>query len=161
MTDRSFYITDFSDEHIPCEPTLAGWADWLANPTEIDWPMKPPADGATFEATAILWQPDIIATRKDGVWSLSRDPDENAFVAVRFGKGLVWSGDQIVTGNIRWDEAGGMIEQPMADAIRAWLTENDALCDDVEYIATGTHENGWMITYRAGPPPICEAERAN
>lgn len=163
MDKRSFYIDEYNDEIMPCDGSLQGWADWLAKPSE-EWGREHPADdGAVFEATAIAWQPDIIATRSaPGEWSLSREPSDDEFVAVRYGKALGWSPDQIVSPNVHIDpQTSEITTQPMRDALREWLRENDGICDDQEFVAVGAHEAGWSITFRAGPPSTCTAERAN
>lgn len=140
---RSFYLNDFSDESVPCEPSLAGWAEWLSKP-DSNWHRDTEAkDGETFSASATVWQDDIIATCSDGEWSLSRQPLPNAFVAARFGAGLGWSAEDILDS----DEA----------AILEYL--KDYASDDGEvYLAIGTHESGWRVTYTANPP-TCVAER--
>lgn len=148
--ERMFYISEHSDEMLPCVPTLEGWAEWLSKPDE-QWQHEIPADGENFEAYAILFHDDIIARKVDGDWTFSAIPGDEAFVAVRFAKGLGWQADNIIG---CWD--GETMEQ----ALRTWFAENDADRETEEYIAFGTNESGWRLTYRAGPPPSLDAERA-
>lgn len=141
---RSFYVDRYTDEVVPCDCTLDGWAEWLSKPDE-EWPSKEvPADGATFAGSATLWKDDIVATCRDGEWSLSRDPDPGDFLAVRFHQGAGWDCDSIVDGR------DGLLQ----------LLSDFADDDGEEFIACGTHENGWRLTYLAGPPPSLSAERA-
>lgn len=162
---RSFYIDDYSDEVVPCDTTLDSWAAWLASPARLDddgnpdWGRAgPPDDGTVFSASAIRWQDDIIARRRaPGVWTLSREPDAGAFVAVRFGEGMGWSADNIVCGAIDFET--GRVTETTTQALLRLLREQDEICDDIEYVAVGDHEDGWRLTYRAGPAPRLEAER--
>lgn len=141
--DRSFYLADYSDEVVPCEPSLDGWAEWLSKP-DVDWQRGTAAnDGDTFLASATLWQHDIIAKCENGEWTLSRQPDGDAFVAARFGFGLGWSAEDIL------DSDPGTILEYLRD-----YAEDDG----VVFLATGTHEDRWRITYHANPPR-CVAER--
>jgi hypothetical protein len=60
-----YYIDAFSDERIPCAPTLEGWAAWLAKPaTEVaeDWPRDDVSDGDEFEASVMERLADVAVT---------------------------------------------------------------------------------------------------
>ena len=138
---RSFYLDDHADEVVPCDCTLKGWAEWLSKP-DPNWEHEIPNDGDTFAGSATLWKPDINATCRDGEWSLSRDPDPDDFLAVRFRQGAGWDCDSIV---------GDKLE--LLD-----LLSDFAADDGTEYVACGEYESGWRFTYRANPPRL-EAER--
>lgn len=144
--DRSYYLTDFADEVSPVnDATLPSWAAWLSKP-DADWGRDAAtSDGATFAASVTRWLPDIIATRSADGWTLSRDPAGLDFAAVRFGPGLGWNAENI-------------LDECSRDAFLAWFRENDAICDDVEYIAAGISEPDVLLTYRAGPPATLVAE---
>lgn len=158
---RSFYIDDYSDEVVPCDSTIEGWAAWLASPPVIDddgdaeWGRDAvPANGTAFSASAILWQEDIVATNTPEGWSLSRQPADDDFVAVRFRAGMGWSADDIV-----YPDHG----EPLGEALVAWLGDpmnGQSDVGETVHIAVGTHEGGWRLTFHAGPPPHLEAERA-
>lgn len=145
--ERSYYLTDFLDEIMPvAEQTLPAWADWLSKP-DADFDRTASAvDGATFAASVVRWDDDIIATRNAQGWAFSRDPSGEDFMAVRFGPGLGWDAGMIVYGD------------DMAQALRDWLKENDALCEDEEYVAIGMNEPDVVLTFRAGPPPALVVE---
>ena len=141
---RSFYIDDYSDESVPCDCSLEGWAEWLSKPDEC-WEHDCASDGGSFAGSALLWLPDVLATFDGEAWSLSREPDGD-FLALRFAPGSGWDGDSICNGR---------------DNLIEVLGENapDAVAGQVENVACGIHENGWRFTFRAGPPPSLEAER--
>lgn len=140
---RSYYPEEYSDEAVPCDCTLEGWASWLSRDDEY-WPHEIPADGTVFTGSATMWKDDIVATCSNGEWTLSRDPEPGDFLAIRFGKGAGWDSDQIC------GDKESLLE----------LLNNFGGDDGVEYIACGTHEDDWRFTYRAGPPPSFVAERA-
>lgn len=143
---RSFYIEQYSDEVVPCDCTLPGWAAWLSKGGDKDWKAEVPEDGEVFEGSALLWRDDIIATYDGEVWSLSREVDGD-FCAVRFGKGWGWSADEIV---------GATSEEIIDYLTECAATEHVA---DRVFIAVGVNEDGWRLTYRAGPPASLEVER--
>lgn len=157
---RSWYVNDHVDEGDVPATTLDGWATYLA-----DWQDDSTAeyypDGEAFEASAILWHADIIATRTTDGWKLDREPVDGDFVAVRYGEGLGWAPENIVYPNGQYDVDAGEYrnDETMAQALVNWLTENDHLCDDVEYVAHGKHESGWAITLRRTDPPTVTTER--
>jgi hypothetical protein len=164
--DRSYFIDDFSDETVPCETTLEGWAKWLAEPDLETFAFvhgaEYPIDGSVYKASALRWSEDIIAQFNDGRWHLSRVPfDGETFFAVRFGMGAGWDSDSIIYLSI------ADFTNPVAcsHALCTELAELYSLSNpeegQEEFIATGSEENGWSITFHAGPPPTCTAERAN
>lgn len=160
---RSYFLDDYLDEVAPCASTLDGWAQWLSKPDE-SWEHDIPADGAVFTGSAILWQDDIVATRVSGSWSLSREPAGEDFVAVRYAAGAGWSADNIIYPGCAFASGPGsdiVPTQTMAEALLVWLADSDDCCDDVEYVAVGTQENGWVFTYSGGPPPTLEAARVS
>lgn len=147
--ERVFYLDDFMCEVVPCKPTLEGWANWLSK-ADDQWEHEIPDDGEVFEGSALLFGEDIIAKRQGGTWTLSRVPDDDAFIAVRFGPALGWSPEQII-----YPDKG----QTMAGAIIEWLEAKDDAWFDEENIACAAHEDGWRFTYRAGAVPQLLAER--
>ena len=42
MEETLYYITDYSDEIVPCDCRLQSWADWLSRPDE-NWDRAAPA----------------------------------------------------------------------------------------------------------------------
>ena len=163
---RSYYLDDFADEVLPCDTSLEAWAQWLASVPVADEDGQtefgreaPASDGAVFAGSAILWHEDIVATRTDGTWSLSRAPGDDDFIAVRFCEGSGWSAENIV--NADFEQVGDTWapSETMEQALLRFLTEEGDCCDDTEHVAVGTHEEGYRFTFRAGPPPQLEAER--
>jgi hypothetical protein len=155
MNERSFYIDQYTDEVMPCEPTLDGWAAWLAGGRDYlddardpdDDPAEgPPADGEGFTASAIRWLPDIVATFNGKDWALSAQPDVDDFIAARFYEGGGWSADDILSGDT--------VLEHIEEAYGQTFNRDDRL-----FFARGINENGWRITYHAGPPASCTAER--
>lgn len=50
MRDLAYYIEQWTDETMPCDASLQGWANWLAGPDE-DWGRpEPEVSGAMFKA---------------------------------------------------------------------------------------------------------------
>ncbi|MDP3550641.1 MAG: hypothetical protein Q8R81_09610 [Novosphingobium sp.] len=158
---RSFFLNDFSDETVPCEPTLEGWAQWLAEPDLDDgyWQgdAEFPIDGSAYKSSAILWSEDIIARKNDGRWTLSRPiHPEETFFAVRFGPGAGWDADNII-----YIGESETRHQDFCAELAELLGDSDEISDGEEYIAVGRVEGNWIVTFHAGPPPTCTAERSN
>lgn len=148
--ERSYFLNDFSDEVVPCDPTLEGWAAWLAKP-HLDWPLPGYGDGATFDGMAMVFEEDVVMTRRGGEWHFSREPEAGRFLAVRFAPGMGWTADDIVLGGESGDGC---------DALRAWAAELDITEEGwTEHVACAVIEQGWRFTYHDGPPPRLEAER--
>jgi hypothetical protein len=102
-----YYIDDYSDEVVPCDCTLDGWSNWLSKP-DPDWNRDAAArPGDRFAASVMRLEEDVIATFVDGEWGLDRDPSHADFLAIRFGPGLGWSADDIVSGR---DKRAALIE---------------------------------------------------
>lgn len=147
MSDLRYYIDDYSDEHVPCDCTLAGWAEWLSKP-DMEWRRRKAAqDGSRYQASVTRFEDDIIARRTaGGEWIFSRDPSQYDFLAIRWGPGLGWDPDNIIWG------------EDMAVALREWFAENAGCCDDEEFVATGMNEPNVTLVYHAGPPATCAVE---
>lgn len=61
MEETLYYITDYSDEIVPCDCRLQSWADWLSRPDE-NWDRAAPAvDGETFRASSLTILGDVLA----------------------------------------------------------------------------------------------------
>lgn len=132
-----YYIDRWSDEIMPCYPSLAAWAEWLSKPDE-NWDRDAAAtDGEQFEASVMRMGEDVIATRGENGWIFSADPKAD-FFAVRWGgPHSSWDAESI----------GGDLES---------LTETLDDGDDEVRIAVGYNQPSVMLTFRAGPPPHCE-----
>lgn len=144
-----YYIEQWTDEVVPCEPTLEGWAAWLAAPCP-EWNRPTAAtSGERFKAFVQKFGEDIIATRGECGWTFSRPVGDADFLAVRWGPGAGWDPDNILFG------------EDLEQALREWFDENGAYCDDVEYIATAVSQPGIMLTYRDDPTPRLEIDSIN
>lgn len=152
MSDENlrFYIDDYSDEVVPCDCTLAGWAQWLSKP-DPQWQRDRAANnGETFKASVLRFAADVVATKQeDGSYAFSHEPgDDAALIAVRFGPGLGWDPDNIFSDFAQLRDAMND-EGEMGDFYGA-----DCF-DDVEHIAVGFNEPDVVLTFHVGPPPRC------
>lgn len=136
MSKLLYYIDDYSDEFVPCDCTLEGWAKWLSEPDE-GWGRDEAAkEGDQFRASVMRLDEDIIATRSGDSFDFSRPVPEDAFLAIRWGPGLGWDPD-----NICGNEAE-LLERLREDG------------EDEENIAVGFNEPEVLLTYHdAGGSP--------
>lgn len=93
MTGRLYYLTEFSDEVIPCAPSLDAWAAWLKSEQFVD--------GQVFAAFTIDLLGEVEVRRViapdqagDG-WRLlaGEVPDGSTFFYVRHGSDMGWSAE--------------------------------------------------------------------
>lgn len=93
MNKRTLYYLDaYSDEVMPCGPTLDEWAAWLDKP-DSDW-RRPEAasDGDTFPA----YVEDVTtfqAVWRGGKWEHPEPPEGAAGFFPHWGPGLGWDVD--------------------------------------------------------------------
>lgn len=134
-----YYVERWSDEVMPCAPTLEAWANWLSAPAS-DWNRDAAAvDGDRFETAVMKMGEDVVATRGDEGWEFSHSPEAD-FFAVRWGAGCNWDADSI-SGDLK--------------SLTEILDDND---DDKQFIAVGHNQPSVALVYRAGPPARCEVE---
>jgi len=68
MPETLIYLERFTDEVMPCRPTLEEWAAWLAEPDPA-WGRDAPAkDGEEFDAYSLLVLGDVRIDLVDGEW---------------------------------------------------------------------------------------------
>ena len=106
MGDRTlWYIEQYTDETMPCAPTLEAWAQWLAAPDK-DWGRDTPAsEGDTFKAYTFLRHDDVVAQLTPDGLVLTPEPHPGAdFFAVAFAGGG-W--DAEASGDTPIDALGG------------------------------------------------------
>lgn len=154
--DRSIYLHEYACEEQPCDPTPEGYAKFLAQGGTKYWPCPVPSDGDTFEGSAIEWLEDVVATRKDGKWTLSRELDTNQFAAIRLAEGMGWWPDNIISENMEFIEGEYVATETMTEAAVRMLTEIDECCEDTEFIAVGRNVDKLVFTYRTDPPRLIE-----
>lgn len=71
MEETLYYITEYSDEIVPCDCRLQSWADWLSRPDE-NWGREAPAvDGETFKASSLSILGDVRVDWVNGAWSVA------------------------------------------------------------------------------------------
>jgi hypothetical protein len=69
-----FYIDQFTDETMPCAPTLEGWAAWLNAPDPDDgWLVEPAKNGERFEGH-VSERVDVVATWNEEKEAWGFDP---------------------------------------------------------------------------------------
>lgn len=67
MADTLYYVDDYTDEVMPCLPTLDAWAEWLSKPDEaFAHDLAKPGD--TFEVSTLIVLGDIRVEWIDGCW---------------------------------------------------------------------------------------------
>lgn len=88
MGETLYYLSDYADEVMPCQPTLESWAQWLAGP-DPEWGRDEAArPGDTFEATTMVRHANItVRIGETGVEVLSQPPASADFFAVAPGFG--------------------------------------------------------------------------
>jgi hypothetical protein len=101
MENPAYYLDDHVDEVLPHgleSLSLEGWAKWLANGGDAEWPADVPADGQEFTASSTTFDADIVAEMSEDGHTIvfSRPPNGYTFAAVRFGPGMGWSPDDIL-----------------------------------------------------------------
>jgi hypothetical protein len=93
-----YYLDDWSDEVVPCEPELQAWADWLAKPDE-DWNHPKAAEhGQTFACSTMEILADIQATWGPDGWTFPACPPETDTVFFYFADpGGGWQAEDSVS----------------------------------------------------------------
>lgn len=148
-----YYISEYTDESMPCEPALEAWAEWLNKCPDFQeglrtgaWDSEGPADhiesGRLFRAEVIEMAADIVVQRKDGQLVHTLNPPEDAtFFAVRYGNGLGWDPD-----SISYDLEGAL----------DYLKEGAGCEGDIDYIAVGVSLPAVNIKFeRTKNGPVC------
>lgn len=90
-----YYIAEFTDEVVPCDCTLDGWAKWLSQPDE-EWNRDQPAgNGETFKASTIEVLGDVRVEFTNGAWvAVEPIPEGAAFFWLRHHQGGTgWNAD--------------------------------------------------------------------
>lgn len=91
MTDTTmtfYYLDNWTDEVVPCHPTLQDWAKWLSEP-DTDWNRDEPAnDGDEFAASSLVVLGDVRAEWKDGRYeAVTAAPEGTDFFFLRHYEG--------------------------------------------------------------------------
>ena len=144
-TTRTFvYLTDYMDEVTPCEPTLDGWAEWLAAPDpDNGFRNEPARDGETFAAITkcVTWH--WCRRIGDEIIAAPRLPDCVSYFAVAHGDGAGWFADDLF-----FDLDAAVAGDLIRDGGEAWVA------------AMARADGEYCVTFHAGPPPFCAIEAA-
>lgn len=98
-----YYLDDFTDESIPCSPTLEAWAEWLASPIDEndEIRVKPLAASGERFACTVAERFDAVAEYfpddDGGEWRIEPDLAHD-WAAVTFGAGSGWDCDSVGDG---------------------------------------------------------------
>ena len=142
MTNKTYYyLVPYTDEVMPCAPTLDGWAAWLSKP-DPSWNRTAAAqDGDEFTASTLVSYGQITVDRPD---TGRTDTDEGWRIS-----GLVdeWVGEFFLAVPGGWDaEHSG----PSVDRALEGL-EDDPGPHYLECVAAGEDV---ILVYRADPPRL-------
>lgn len=143
MADRiAYYLTEYTDEWMPCDCSLEGWAKWLSEPSEDYNRDVAASDGDTFSATrGEITYHTMIGRLDDGAPKFEPAlPSNFDLVARCFGFGQGWDADSICDDVSQVEESEPLEEGEMVAAL---------VHDPVAY----------LVTYRS-EPPRCEATPA-
>lgn len=64
----NYYLSDYTDEVMPCDGSLQGWADWLAEPRPDDGKPEATPGGTVFDGYSIEVLGDVRVEWRDGAW---------------------------------------------------------------------------------------------
>lgn len=134
-----WYLVDFVDEVMPCEPTLDAWAQWLSKGDGAFGHDEPARDGQTFQASAVDFTWHRIRLDEQGKWRLPADlaPGYSMIAVCHNGQG--WFAEDIVA-----DEA------QLAELLTDWGQEETELT-----IAVGRDcPDRYVATYHAAGPTL-------
>ena len=80
-----YYLSDWTDETMPCQPTLESWAEWLSKP-DAEWARDEAAETDTlFKGTTLEVLADLQFSVRDGVVSLPALPEGADQAFIRYG----------------------------------------------------------------------------
>ena len=130
-----YYINEYTDEVVPCDCTLEGWAKWLSA-ADYEWNREEPAkDGELFKASTIQVLGDVRVEFIDGKWiAVETIPD---------GTEMFWR--RHFKGGAGWDAE--FAADTIADA-------TDCIYDDEGPLWFACTKDGpkVVLTYRADGP---------
>jgi hypothetical protein len=92
MGEVYFYIERWTDEVMPCAPSLEGWAEWLAAP-DPDWNCQGAVNGEEFEAATLILLGDIVARGDGAKWAHDPPPEGADEFYCRDGEGRGWDAE--------------------------------------------------------------------
>jgi len=105
-----YFVSEYTDEILPCVPTLEGWAAWLAEDVTDSWGRTGPiADGTEFAVSRLT---DL------GTIDLSKDADgkwQPMLNAVPEGTNLFFAREHMADTGWDADFSGDTIENALTD----------------------------------------------
>jgi hypothetical protein len=95
MSETLYYLDDFTDEVMPCAPTLEAWAEWLSRPDEEYGRADPVADGSVFAGSTLVVLGEVCAQLVDGAWQAQGPIPEGTdqFFLRHFGGSPGWNAE--------------------------------------------------------------------
>lgn len=104
---RYYYVDEYTDEIVPCDCTLQGWADWLSKP-DPDWNRPEKAeDGEEFMCSTMDVYPDLVVVDDGDGPTFDPPPADATMFFMRYGRGMGWSAESqgdTVEQCLEWDE---------------------------------------------------------
>lgn len=80
-----YYLDDWTDEVMPCQPTLESWADWLSKPDQ-EWQREAAeTPGSLLNGSTLIVVADLPFCIEEGVVSLPTIPTDGEEVFLRHG----------------------------------------------------------------------------
>lgn len=145
-----YYLADFTDEVMPCAPTLEAWQEWLSNPDGSFNLNEPPAIGTIYEGWLMKLTGHLKFTKdENGVWVPEREPQGDFFAIVDSTDDWAWGVDAILSG------CGSM-----ADEVDSYHQDFADASETVAWVIEGTTTNGDLIfTYNGKGTELTVAER--
>ncbi len=137
MTQINYYLDDYTDEVIPCAPTLEAWAEWLSKPDPKWYRGLPDEDGATFKVSTLEILGDIRVEHNGQAWvAVAPIPEGTEVFFLRHFEG-----------SQGWDA------EYSADTL-----ENATDCIDADegplFFACAKDGPNYIATYHANPPRL-------
>ncbi|WP_337189144.1 hypothetical protein [Phenylobacterium sp.] len=122
MPDRLYYPHDYTDEVVPCDCTLGGWAEWFSRP-DPDWNRHEAAKPGDVFLSSVAEIEELKCVRDHDGWRWDRAAESRLVQAraafyLRHGQGAGWWADN------SGDTVREVLETYATDATpnaRAWI----------------------------------------
>ncbi|MFN3584866.1 hypothetical protein [Phenylobacterium sp.] len=124
MSDLLYYLDDYTDEVMPCDPELDAWAAWLAEP-DPDWNRPEAAKDGEIFAASLAAVADLECVWRDGAWRFDQAAEQalrnrKATFFLRHGEGQGWWPDNSGDTAAEALEHAGPLHGP-DEGDRAWV----------------------------------------
>lgn len=152
MTDVATYIylDDWTDETMPCAPTLQGWAEWLSKP-DTDWNRDEAArDGEEFATSSLRVLIDLKVVRTADGFQFDDPPRETTVAFLRYGGPETgWDAEQST-----YPGATSPGETPDLRTDIIDLLEGTLDVGDEAFVACCADGPNQRVRYTANPPAL-------